>query len=260
MNVLARPVRRVGRTSRAVLEHAGQMGILAWAIVRSFLQMKVSFREVLTQIYTMGVQSIPIVIVTAVLAGIVTSQQGGYQFTGSIPLYVMGSVVTESMVLELGPVLTAIVLVGRVGARITAELGTMVVSEQIDAFQSVGRDPVALLAAPRVLAGIVVMPLLVAVSILVGIYSGLVAAQLTLGLGSDAFFYGARLFWHNWDMVYSLTKALVFGLAIPFIAVHMGLRTGGGAAGVGRTTTASVMFMTLTILILDALFPPLLLQ
>jgi len=260
VNVLARPVRRVGRTSRAVLEHAGQMGILAWAIVRSFLQMKVSFREVLTQIYTMGVQSIPIVIVTAVLAGIVTSQQGGYQFTGSIPLYVMGSVVTESMVLELGPVLTAIVLVGRVGARITAELGTMVVSEQIDAFQSVGRDPVALLAAPRVLAGIVVMPLLVAVSILVGIYSGLVAAQLTLGLGSDAFFYGARLFWHNWDMVYSLTKALVFGLAIPFIAVHMGLRTGGGAAGVGRTTTASVMFMTLTILILDALFPPLLLQ
>jgi len=234
--------------------------MLGWAVLRSMVRLRVSSREILNQIHIMGVQSIPIVLVTAVLAGIVTSQQGGYQFTGTIPLYVMGSVVVESVVLELGPVLTAVVLVGRIGARITAELGTMKVSEQMDALYSVGRDPVAMLATPRIIAGVIVVPILTAMAVIVGIIAGQISAQLTLGLGWEAFFYGARLFWHNWDMVYSLTKAVVFGLAIPVISIHMGFRTKGGAAGVGRTTTASVMFMTLTILILDALFPPLLLQ
>ncbi len=253
-------VESIGSTSRSVAEHAGQIGGLLGASFLSLVRWKVSRKEILNQVYVMGVQSVPIVLVTAVLAGIVTSQQGGYQFTGTIPLYVMGSIVVESVVLELGPVLTAVVLVGRVGARITAELGTMKVSEQIDAFHSLGRDPIAILAAPRIVAGVLVVPVLTALAILVGIYSGLVSANLTLGLGAESFFYGARLYWHSWDLVYSLTKALAFGFAIPLISVHMGFRTQGGAAGVGRTTTASVMFMTLTVLILDALFPPLLLQ
>jgi phospholipid/cholesterol/gamma-HCH transport system permease protein len=255
-----RLVEKLGRTSREIVDHAGNLGLLAWAIVLALVRMKVSRRAIFNQFYIIGVQSIPIVIITAILAGIVTSQQGGYQFTGTIPLYVMGSIVVESVVLELGPVLTAIVLVGRVGARITAELGTMEVSEQLDAFHSVGRDPIASLAAPRVLAGIVTVPILTCIAIIVGIYSGLISARLTLGLGEEAFFYGARLFWHSWDMLYALTKALAFGFAIPLISVHMGLRTTGGAAGVGKTTTASVMFMTLTILIVDAIFPPLFLN
>lgn len=260
LTVPFRFVAKIGKASQLVAEHAGQIGILFWSVLVNLFRLKVSYREILTQIYVMGVQSIPIVIITAILAGIVTSQQGGYQFTGTIPLYVMGSVVTESVVLELGPVLTAIVLVGRVGARITAELGTMEVSEQIDAFHSLGRDPVAMLVAPRVVAGVLVVPVLTAIAVLVGILSGLYSANLTLGLGAEAFWYGARLFWHNWDIVYSLTKALAFGFAIPLISAHMGLRTTGGASGVGKATTASVMFMTLTVLILDALFPPLLLQ
>ena len=261
---LARPVtgwfRGLGRTATVVFEHAGAMGQLLWSVAVGALRRRCSLRGVVTQMYVMGVQSLPIVIVTASLAGIVTSQQGGYQFTGSVPLYVLGSLVAETMVLEMGPVLTAIVLVGRIGARITAELGTMVVSEQIDAYHSLGRDPVAILVAPRILAGILVMPLLVAIADAVGILVGMFAAKLTTGLGYESFLYGAKLFWHSWDLVYSLTKALAFGFAIPLISTHMGLRTAGGAAGVGRQTTASVMFMTLTVLILDALFPPLMLQ
>lgn len=236
------------------------MGLLLAGSASALVRLQVSLRDITRQIYIMGVQSIPIVIVTAVLAGIVTSQQGGYQFQGSIPLYILGSVVVASVILELGPVLTAIVLVGRVGARITAELGTMKVSEQLDAFHAVGRDPVAILAAPRIVAGIIVVPVLVGIANIVGVLSGMVAARATLGLGYESFLYGARLFWHNWDLFYSLAKAVTFGFAIPVISIHMGFRTRGGAAGVGRTTTASVMFMTLTILILDALFPPLLLQ
>jgi len=250
----------IGRVSRNVAEHAGQMWFLLVGTVRALVTLQVHPKAITRQIYLMGVQSIPIVIVTAVLAGIVTSQQGGYQFQGSIPLYVLGSIVVASVVLELGPVLTAIVLVGRVGARITAELGTMTVSEQIDAFHAVGRDPIAILAAPRIVAGIIIVPVLVSIANLVGVLSGMLAARATLGLGFESFLYGARLFWHNWDLFYSIAKAVVFGAAIPLISIHMGLRTSGGAAGVGRTTTASVMFMTLTILILDALFPSLLLQ
>ena len=260
LRIPQRLIESIGRTSRTVTEHAGQLGILFWQVLVNLARFKVSYREILTQIYVMGVQSVPIVIVTAILAGIVTSQQGGYQFTGTIPLYVMGSIVTTSVVLELAPVLTAIVLVGRVGARITAELGTMEVSEQIDAFHSVGRDPIAALAAPRIVAGVLVLPILTGIAIIVGIFSGLVSAKLTLGIGNEAFFYGARVYWHNWDLLYSLSKATAFGFAIPLISSHMGFRTSGGAAGVGKTTTASVMFMTLTVLILDALFPPIFLD
>lgn len=258
--ILAYPLGALGRLSRLVAEHMGQIALLLARSAAALIGLQVSRRAIFQQMYIMGVQSIPIVLITAVLAGIVTSQQGGYQFQGSIPLYILGSVVTASVILELGPVLTAIVLVGRVGARITAELGTMKVSEQIEAFQAVGRDPIAVLAAPRIVAGIIVVPLLVGVANLVGVISGMIAAQMTVGLGFESFFYGARLFWHSWDLFYSLLKAVTFGFAIPVIAIHMGFRTGGGAAGVGRTTTQSVMFMTLTVLILDALFPPLFLQ
>jgi phospholipid/cholesterol/gamma-HCH transport system permease protein len=257
---LTRPLGAVGRTAENVAQHAGQMGTLLWGILVALFRGRVSWRETVNQMYWMGIGSLPIVIITAMLAGVVTSQQGGYQFTGSVPLYIIGSVVVSSIVLELGPVMTAVVLIGRIGARITAEFGTMQVSEQIDAMHSLGRDPVRVLAAPRVIAGVIVVPFLVGIANTVGIFSGAVAAQATLGLGFESFFYGARLFWHNWDMFYSLAKATTFGFVIPFVAVHMGFRTRGGAEGVGRATTASVMFMTLAVLILDAAFPPLLLN
>jgi phospholipid/cholesterol/gamma-HCH transport system permease protein len=231
-----------------------------WDTMVAVVRLKVRFRDVLTQMHIMGIQSLPIVFVTASLAGIVTSQQGGYQLISSSPRYVLGTLVVQSVVLELGPLLTAIVLVGRIGARITAELGTMVVSEQIDAFKSLGRDPVAILAAPRIIAGIITMPLLVGFADVIGIWAGMIMADLDAGLGPETFLYGARLFWHSWDLFYGLSKAFVFGLVIPVISIHMGFRTRGGAEGVGLQTTQAVMFMILTILIIDALFPPLMLQ
>jgi phospholipid/cholesterol/gamma-HCH transport system permease protein len=243
-----------------VARHAGSMGILAWRTFAALFRGKVSRREFLAQCYSMGVQSLPLVMVTATLSGVVTSQQGGYQFTGSIPLYILGSVVTSSVILELGPVLTAVVMIGRVGARITAELGTMQVSEQIDALYSLGRDPVAVLAAPRILAGMPAMVLLVGIANLVGLLAGMLAAQITVGLGRESFLYGSRLFWHNYDFFYSLMKAWAFGFIIPLISVHMGLLTRGGAEGVGRATTSSVVVMIIAVLVADAMFPPLFLN
>jgi phospholipid/cholesterol/gamma-HCH transport system permease protein len=200
------------------------------------------------------------VLVTAVISGVVTTQQGGYQLTSTIPLYVLGSVVASSVVLELGPVMTSFVLIGRVGARITAEIGTMQVSEQIDALHSLGRDPVAVLAAPRVIAGTITTPLLVSIANVVGIFAGMVAARFSLGLGYQSFLYGARMYWHSWDLLYSINKGIVFGFIIPLISVHMGFRTRGGAEGVGRSTTAAVVFMIISLLVLDATFPSLFLN
>ncbi|HEY0022849.1 MAG TPA: ABC transporter permease [Longimicrobium sp.] len=257
------PERRLasaGRSAERLLEHAGGMATLVWRTLVYLFTGRIPFREFANQVYWMGVGSIPIVMVTGSLAGVVTSQQGGYQFTGNMPLEYLGSVVASSIILELGPVLTAVVLIGRVGARITAELGTMRVSEQIDALYSLGRDPVRTLVAPRIVAGIISVPILVAIANLVGLYAGMMAAQFTVGLGRQSFFYGASLFWHDWDMFYSLSKALAFGFVIPLVACHMGLATRGGAEGVGRYTTAAVVTMTLGVLILDALFPPLLLN
>jgi phospholipid/cholesterol/gamma-HCH transport system permease protein len=256
----ARILAAFGRAGEAPLRHLGAMTILACQAMAATFTGKVSFRSVMVQAYAIGVQSLPIVMVTAILSGIVTSQQGGYQFTGSIPLYVLGSVVTSSVVLELGPVLTAIVMIGRVGARITAELGTMKVSEQIDALYSLGRDPVPVLAAPRILAGIIAMPILVGIANAVGLVAGAISARMTVGLGPDSFLYGARLFWHSYDVLYSLMKSLAFGFIIPLIAVYMGLLTQGGAEGVGRYTTASVVAMIISVLVADATFPPLFLN
>ena len=251
---------RWGRRAEEIAVHVGQMSRLAWSIAVATVRGQIALRDVMTEIYQMGVQSVPLVMVTAMLSGVVMSQQGGYQFTGAIPLYVLGAVVVSSMVLEAGPVITAIVLIGRVGARITAELGTMQVSEQIDAMHSLGRDPVRTLAAPRVLAGMIIVPVLVALANTVGIFAGMIAARMTVGLGSEAFFYGARMYWHNWDLLYSLGKGAAFGVIIPLIAVHMGLQTRGGAEGVGRATTSAVVFMILAVLVMDAVFPPLFLN
>lgn len=189
-----RPVRLLGRTAQGVASHVGGMSVLLWRMAEATVRGRVSLREVVAQTYFIGVKSIPLVCVTGMLSGLVTSQQGGYQFTGSVPLYVLGSIVSASVILELGPVITAFVLIGRVGARITAELGTMQVSEQIDALSSLGRDPVAVLGAPRLIAGTVSMPLLVGVANTVGLFAGLVAARSSLGLGPDSFLFGARLY------------------------------------------------------------------
>jgi phospholipid/cholesterol/gamma-HCH transport system permease protein len=252
---LERMLAVVGRNTRSGIQQAGEISLILWGSAQAIARGQIGFGQILREMHWMGVQSVPIVLLTGILAGVVTSQQGGYQFTGSVPLYIVGSVVVSSIVLELGPVLTAIVFIGRVGARLTAELGTMKVSEQIDALHSLGRHPVRTLAAPRLIAGMLSLPLLVALANTVGIYAGMITAQLTLGLGSETFFYGARMFFHTFDIYYSLGKGAVFGFIIPLIAVHMGLRAHGGAEGVGRATTTSVVYMIMAVLILDATFP-----
>jgi phospholipid/cholesterol/gamma-HCH transport system permease protein len=185
------------------------------------------------------------------IAGAVTSQQTGYQFTGSLPLWVVGSVVTASVITELGPVITGLVLVGRVGARIGAELGTMAVTEQIDALQAVGRHPVLYLVLPRVLAGFFLVPMLVVLADAGGMVAAWAVALLTLPITTAEFVYGARVYFHDFALWFSIMKGAIFGLSITFIACLVGLRVTGGAEGVGRATTAIVVAGTVAVMTWD---------
>lgn len=208
----------------------------------------------------MGVGSLFIVMLTAAFAGAVTSLQAGYQFEASIPLYFAASMIVESLILELGPVLTALVLAGRIGARYAAELGTMRVTEQIDALESLGRSPMSHLILPRVLAGTFMLPVLVVFADFTGVVAGWLAAKSSLGITDAEFVYGARVFFREWDLWYSMIKSFFFGLSITLVPCYVGYTTQKGAEGVGRATTAAVVSASVLILFVDVLLAQLLLK
>lgn len=242
-----------------MLAVVGEATLLAGQIVRILPRPRLYFTSALQQAYVMGIQSLPLVLLMAFLGGAVTSQQTGAQFAGGLPLWVIGSVLAASVITELAPVLTGIVLMARIGAAIAAELASMKVTEQVDALVAMGRDPVAFLVAPRVVAGVMVFPPLVVLANVVGIASGWAIGVLAVdGLTSADIIYGMRFYFRPWALYFSVIKGAVFGLAITFIACFVGLRGTGGAEGVGRTTTQAVVATTLAIMIIDVLMVPLL--
>jgi phospholipid/cholesterol/gamma-HCH transport system permease protein len=241
------------------LSHVGRFGMMVVELFRAVPEWRRWMPRALEQMQSVGAGSLFIVLLTAGFAGAVTSLQAGYQFTGSIPLYVVGSLVTESIILELGPVLTALVLAGRVGARYAAELGTMRVTEQIDALEALGRNPVSHLLLPRVIAGAVMMPVLVMMANGMGLLSGWLAAKGAVGITDADFVYGARYFYRPFDMWYSLIKAEVFGIVITIVPCYVGFTADRGAEGVGRATTYAVVVSSVGILLLDTVLARLLL-
>lgn len=252
------PVQRAGLV-RSWLEAQGRAALLAWAILRALPQPWRYLHATIQQAHQMGVRSLPLVMVMATLGGTLVTMQAVTQFTGSVPLWVVGSVLAAGVLTELGPVLTGIVLVGRIGASIAAELASMRVTEQIDALHALGRDPVSVLVVPRILAGLIVLPPLVILANGVGIVSGWAAGLLFVdGLTTADVVYGMRYFFYPFALVYSVLKAMAFGVAITFISCFIGLEAAGGAEGVGRTTTRAVVAMTLALMFIDLLFIPLL--
>ncbi|MFC1640003.1 MlaE family ABC transporter permease, partial [Gemmatimonadota bacterium] len=207
-----------------------------------------------------GYGSLFIIILTAGFAGGVTALQAGYQFTAGIPVYFAAGVITQSIILELGPVLTALILAGRIGARYAAELGTMRVTEQIDALESLGRSSVSHLILPRVVAGTIMLPVLVVFADAIGVGAGWLAAKSSLDMSNADFIYGARYFFKPFDLWYSMIKSFAFGLAITIIPCYMGFSTKQGAEGVGRSTTAAVVSASVLILFLDVALAKILLQ
>src|SRR5438093_4774128 len=186
--------RLVGRWSLRAAGHTGRFSFFVADMFRGLGEWRTWLPRTFEQAISIGYGSLFIVLLIAGFAGGVTALQTGYQFTGAYPLYIAGGVISESVILELGPVLTALILAGRLGARYAAELGTMRVTEQIDALESLGRSPITHLLLPRIIAGILVIPALTMFANATGILVGYLTAKGSLGLTYADFEYGARYF------------------------------------------------------------------
>jgi phospholipid/cholesterol/gamma-HCH transport system permease protein len=248
---------------RKILDGAAHVGRLAFFMVDAFRglpEVKIWWPRMMVEAWNIGAGSLFIVLLISAFAGAVTALQTGYQFTGSIPYYVVGTLVVSSIILELGPVLTALILAGRIGARYAAELGTMRVTEQIDALESLGRSPSSHLVIPRVIAGLIMIPALTVFANLSGIASGWISVKAVLPVTDADFTYGAQYYWRPWDAWYSIIKAFFFAASITIISCYMGFNTQQGAEGVGRSTTTAVVTSSVLILVLDTVLTRLLLN
>ena len=245
IETLGRRVRRgvtgVGNTSHFVADVLG-----AFRDTRTWLP------EFSLHARRLGVDSMPIGIFIALFTGVVLALLASYTFTGAVPLYFVGTLVEKTITMELAPVLTGLALAGRVGANIAAELGTMRVTEQIDALETLCYDPLAFLCAPRVLAGAVMFPVVVAAAMLAGVGAGWMASVVLLDVSSSEFVKGVRLFFDDFDVRYGLVKAASFGIAVTLIGCRRGLSARGGAQGVGAAATSAVVYSATAILVLDA--------
>ncbi|HEX2190112.1 MAG TPA: ABC transporter permease [Longimicrobiaceae bacterium] len=255
-----RPFALIGGSTLHVLERLGVFGRFALESARALGILGTWGPLLVNQMRRLGVDSLPIALFIAGFTGIVLALQASYTFTGAVPLYFVGTLVGKTMILELGPVLTGLALSGRVGANIAAELGTMRVSEQIDALETMAYDPLAYLVVPRVLAGILMFPLVVVFANVIGITAGWITAINLLDMSTQEFVKGLRLFYVPFDITYSLIKSTSFGLVVTLIGCYQGFTTTGGAEGVGIATTRAVVVGSMLILLLDAVWAGVLLR
>lgn len=249
-----------GRLILGFLAHFGRLSLLAAELVRGLTEVRIWLPRTITEAATVGLGSLPIVILIAAFAGTVTALQAGYQWQTSLPVYVLGTLITQNIVLELGPVLIGLVLAGRIGARYAAELGTMRVTEQIDALESLGRSPASHLIIPRVLASTLMLPILVVIADVIAVAAGWYFVKQVLPVTNEEFAYGARYAWRTFDAYYSVIKAMSFGLAIGLLSCYTGFNTQQGAEGVGKSTTSAIVTSSVVILLLNTLLAKILLN
>ncbi|MCG6956636.1 MAG: ABC transporter permease [Gemmatimonadetes bacterium] len=257
---LLRPVEAVGQAVLSAVAAVGRAGQLGLGAVRALRKGSIWGPHLLPQMAKIGVDSVPIALFIALFTGVVLSLQASYTFTGAIPLYFVGTLVGKTMVLELGPVLTGLALSGRVGANIAAEIGTMRVTEQVDALETLAYDPNAYLVVPRVLAGALMFPMVVLLANGVGVLAGWATSLSLLDMSSQEFLKGLRLFFRSWDVWFSVIKSVSFGITVTSVGCFFGFGTTGGAEGVGRATTRSVVVSSMIILVLDAFWAAVLLK
>ncbi|MDB4907394.1 MAG: putative transporter [Gemmatimonadetes bacterium] len=245
--------RRVTRSIQGFFREIGVRGLFTRDILRAFGDPATYVPETLKQMKNIGVDSVPLTVIVAAFIGGVIALQTRYQLFAGVELSLVGLATRQTIILELGPLLTGLVLTGRVGARMTAEIGTMRVTEQIDALETLAYDPVAFLVVPRLLAAVLMLPVLVVLADFVGVYSGYLICILFTDIKPDAFIAGLRLSFGPFQVVYSLLKATMFGGAIALVCSYEGYITEAGAEGVGRSTAKAVVITSVTILVLDAL-------
>lgn len=227
----------------------GNFTLFVFKAIKTLFSTRLKFYQFFIQAERIGVNSFFISIITGGFAGAVLAIQSykGFQKFGGEGF--IGPVVALSMTRELGPVLTGLMVAGRAGSAIAAEIGTMQISEQIDALKTLCIDTIRYLIVPRVLAGIIMMPFLTIFSMLFGIYGGFLVCTHLLGLPPESYTCGMREIVEIWDIVGGLIKAAVFGFILTIIGCYKGYNATGGAKGVGTATTKSVVIASILIII-----------
>ncbi len=251
----SRPVALVaglGAATRRAVAAVGRGARFTIEVVRASRDVRAWRGEFSTHARILGVESIPIGVFIALFTGIVLALLASYSVGDLVPPYFVGTLVQKTVTLELAPVLTGLALAGRVGANIAAELGTMRVTEQIDALETLTFDPLSHLVVPRVLAAVLMFPIVVGTAMLVGVTSGWLASLGLLDITTPQFLKGVRVFFTEFDVRYGMVKAASFGGAVALIGCRAGLTTRGGAQGVGRSATRAVVISAVMILVLDA--------
>jgi len=245
-------IEAIGRRAVAAVEAVGRVGHFLMDTVRALPDVATWAGPAIVQMRRIGVDSIPVTLFIAAFTGVVLALQASYTFTGAVPMYFVGTLVGKTMMLELGPVLAGLALAGRVGASMAAELGTMKVTEQVDALETLAYDPQSYLVVPRVFAGTVMFPMIIAFAIATGIVTGWLTSLVLLDLSTIDFLKGLKLFYRFKDTWFGLLKSASFGTTITVVGCIVGLSTRGGAEGVGKSTTRAVVYSAVLLLLLDA--------
>jgi phospholipid/cholesterol/gamma-HCH transport system permease protein len=251
MNKAATAIDNLGRSVLQNVEEMGNLLLLFISVLSWMIRPPLKLRNIFKQMEFVGVKSIFVVVLTGTFTGMVMALQGYHGFRMFSAESLVGSTVALGMTRELGPVLTSLMVTARAGSAMAAELGTMRVTEQIDALYVMATNPVKHLIVPRVIAGVIMVPILTIVSDFVGILGGYFVGVVLLNINSGVFVKNITRYVELDDIYNGLIKAAVFGLILSLIGCYKGFNTSGGAEGVGKATTEEVVLASITILISD---------
>ncbi len=244
-------IEKLGKKTMSFFEEVGQISQLFFSIIKYSTQLLKNRKLLFFQMEHIGVNSLPLVIIIAVFTGAVSAWQAAYQLKGIAPISFLGTATSRAIITELGPVLTAIIIAGRIGASIAAELGSMKVTEQIDALETMGISPIRYLAMPRFFASVFMMPVLIIFANVIAIAGAYVISNYFLDISYTVFFDSVKRFFLVSDFMFGLVKGVFFGGITALLGCHIGFRTTGGAEGVGLSTIRSFVLSAASILVVD---------
>ncbi len=233
------------------LHDIGDIVLFFGRMLRTLSGIPRSIRLIFEAMLEIGVRSIPIVFVISVFAGATTAWQANYQLEGYVSMRYLGTAVSKSIILELGPVLTGLVVAGRIGSSIAASLGSMRVTEQIDALSVMAIDPVRYLVLPRVTAAAIMVPVLTIYCCFFGIYGGMLVSMKFLGVSQGIFIYGVKHYFYLTDVAVCMTKSILFGVGLAVLGCYYGFNARGGAEGVGKAAISAYVSSAVYILLSD---------
>jgi phospholipid/cholesterol/gamma-HCH transport system permease protein len=241
-----------------------QFGAYFFMLRKTFTRpqkMKIFFRRFFEEVEAIGLDSLAIVAILSLFMGAVVLIQSAYNFQNPlIPEYAEGLATRDSMLLEFSPTIISLILVGKVGSSIASELGTMRVTEQIDALQIMGVDPMNYLVLPKIVAGVFIIPFLIVISMFLGVYGGYLASLLTDAISPGRYIYGIQYGFEPYYVFYALVKTAVFAFILTSVSSFHGYNTHGGALEVGKSSTKAVVYSTIVIIFFNLVLTKLLLN